>query len=59
MRKREIIRSTLFKNYEERIRKKKLSRKKNYLEETEMNEETIKEFKQQKLIWQKENQPFN
>ena len=50
MRKREIIRSTLFKNYEERIRKKKLLRKKNYLEETEMNEETIKEFKQQKLI---------
>ena len=45
MRKREIIQSTLFKNYKERI-----GEKKNYLEETEMNKETIKEFKQQKLI---------
>ena len=42
VRKREVIWSTIFKNYEERIGEK------NYLEEdTEMNEETIKEFKQQ------------
>ena len=42
MRKREVIWSSIFKNYEERIGGK------NYLEEdTEMNEETIKEFKQQ------------
>ena len=42
MRTREVIRSTIVKNYEERVGKK------NYLEEeTEMDEETINEFKQQ------------